>query len=131
MSYSHKCSLVMMTPKSTGQCTFPHAGGINNRQLETPAATFPWRSTPSVACSLKEESKLILFLHASVTKPEAKDVQGSCSIMMGRGRVMRDNLWGKYFAKSRELVLLLNLLCPQRTSLPYYSIYYKENGLLL
>lgn len=99
--------------------------------VETPAATFPWRSTPSVACSLKEESKLILFLHASVTKPEAKDVQGSCPIMMGRGRVMRDNLWGKHFAKSRELVLLLNLLCPQRSSLPYYSTYYKENGLLL
>lgn len=65
-----------------------------------------------MACHLKEE-KTILFLDASVMKLEARDTQHSCSLTIGRGKVIRDNLWGKYSVKSRELALLLNLLHPQ------------------
>lgn len=66
-----------------------------------------------MACRLKEE-KTILFLDANVMKFEARDTQHSCSVMIGKGKVIRDNLWGKYFVKSRELALLFNLLLSPR-----------------
>ena len=64
-----------------------------------------------MACRLKEE-KTILFLDANVMMLEARDSQHTCSVTIGRGKVIRDNLWGKYFVKSRELALLFNLPCP-------------------
>lgn len=64
-------------------------------------------------------------------EPKAKNIQGNCWIMMGRSRVIRDNLWGKYFPKSREQVLLFDLLQPPRGFIILIPIHYKENGPLL
>lgn len=84
-----------------------------------------------MACRLKEERELFLSPDTNVMKPEAKDIQGGCSVMMGRSRIIRDNLWGTRFAKSRERVLLFNLLHSPRDSTALIPVYCKENGLLL